>query len=80
MYRTVEADIGNVFLNHISLFEFMNECHDAQIKSTLDACYSSITLPPSAFSLSREIHLLWRAKPRCAEEAVRAWEKDVPHH
>lgn len=31
-------------------------------------------------SISREIHMLWRAEPRCAEEAGRAWEEDVPHH
>lgn len=45
---------------------------------------ASRLLPPSSvfFSLpfSREIHLLRRAEPRCAEEAVGAREKDVPHY
>lgn len=40
-------------------------------------------LPSSVFfslPFSREIHLLRRAEPRCAEEAVGARKKDVPHY
>lgn len=39
-------------------------------------------LPSVFFSVpfSREIHLLRRAEPRCAEEAVGARKKDVPHY
>lgn len=59
-------------------------CWTANYFTRLSAsCLPFPPLPSSfVFSLpfSREIHLLRRAEPRCAEEAVRARKKDVPHY
>ena len=88
LYHFVRANIKEITRLHLSCRRDITQNNSVIMrlryrnkkKQRSFVCANDISFSSSVFSFSREIHLLWWAEPRCAEEAVRAWKKDVPHY